>query len=287
MECSLHFESSLGEYINPFALSAPELVARLEAKRPRAIGSWREIGAEEYARAFTVAQSAGYDIIQGLHDELMASFNAEGQTEEDFAARVIPFLRERGWMPEMGDAQLAKRVGLIYETNLRQLQAVGRWDRIQRNKFAMPYLLGVTAKDERVRHPPKSRHADHRAYEGILLPVDHPFWAQYFAPLGFRCRCSVVQRTRSQIRRAGLLETSEGELAERISRLGEPWGFNPGRDPLEQVERAAEESNRFRIEGAQPISTFANRGWGQAQWSAAMSRAALETADALIRRIFA
>ena len=286
MPCPRHqFDAGTPQYINPLELEAPELVERLEAKAPREIGSWREIGAEEYARSFTVAQSAGYDIVRDIHDALIATLAEPGGTERTFAERLIPILRQKGWMSGLDDRQLATRLQLIYETNLRTSQAAGRWKRIQRTKLALPYLLAFTAKDERVRHPPKSK-ADHRAFEGILLPVDHPFWNDYFPPLGFRCRCQVVQRSRSQIARLDFGITSEGELAARRARLGPPWGFNPGRDPLSGAELAAEESNRHRLEGAPPISVQANRQRGSALWDAAMAKAAQETIESLLARIF-
>lgn len=288
MSCPRHseFDAGGGQYINPLEMDAPELVSRLEAKAPQAIGSWREIGAEEYARSFVVAQSAGYDIVRDIYDALLATLQEPGGDERSFSERLIPILRAKGWMPGLDDRQLASRLQLIYETNLRTSQAVGRWARIQRTKAALPYLLAFTAKDERVRHPPKSKLSDHRAFEGILLPADHPFWDDYFPPLGFRCRCQVVQRSRSQVARLPFGITSEAELAERRSRLGAPWGFSPRRDSLSGAEQGAEESNRHRLEGAPPISTLAARGWGADRWSAAMNLAAQEAVESLIRRIF-
>jgi hypothetical protein len=149
----------------------------------------------------------------------------------------------------------------------------------------MPYLLGYTARDLRVRHPPKAEE-DHRAFEGILLPVDHPFWQAYFPPLGFRCRCQVVQRTRSQVARAGLAVTTEAELVERMSRLGPPWGFNPGLQPLAGVEAAAERANSERLEGAPPIEPMREAQLGRAVWTSLAGKAMAEAVEGLIARIF-
>jgi uncharacterized protein with gpF-like domain len=274
------------EYINPFELEARELVALIEAKSPpRTIDSWRDIGAEEYARSFTAARTMGHDVVHDLYEGLLATLRTSGETEMDFADRVIPVLRQKGWLPHLTDQQMATRVLLIYDTNLRVSQAVGRWDRFQKNKVALPYLLGFTAKDERVRHPPESPESDHRAYDGILLPVDHPFWLRYFAPLGFRCRCQVVQKTRSQAARMGGA-TSELELANRVARLGEPWGFNPADRPLRSVEEAAEATNQERLEGAPPISVELERGRAAALWNQLVGQTTSEVLEALIQKIF-
>lgn len=252
--------------INPLEIEAPELIDWVEGKEPQAINSWRELGGEEYARAFTAARTAGYDIVRDLYRGFLQVMREPGATGDDFVDRMIPILREKGWLADRDTTQQAARLMLIFETNLRTAQAVGQWTRVQRLKSAMPYLMGFTAKDFRVRHPPKSPVSDHRAYEGIVLPVDHPFWQAYFPPLGFRCRCQVIQLTRSQLARRGLSVTTEADLAERTSRLGKPWGFNPGARPLMPVEEAAERANAERLDGAPPIEPFREAQLGSAVW---------------------
>lgn len=237
--------------INPFELDAPELRALIASKRPREIDRWDELGGEEYARAFTAARTMGYDIVGDLQAEFLRVLATPNATGEDFAKAVFPILRRKGWLPDKSEKDIARRLELIYDTNLRTAQAVGRWGRIQKTKAVLPYLYGFTARDSRVRHPPEGDE-DHRAFEGILLPVDHPFWRDYFPPLGFRCRCQVVQKSRGQAARLGNV-TTESELAERRTRLGKPWGFNPGRNPLQGVQDAANKTNAKRIEGAKPL----------------------------------
>jgi hypothetical protein len=257
-------------HINPLAVEAPDLIDLFERKTPRAIDNWRELGAEEYARSFTAARTMGYDVVGDIYDAFVKTLQERDATGEDFADRLLPLLR----------------VNLIYNTNLRMGQAVGYWDRIQKNKAALPYLLGVTAKDLRVRHPPKSPHSDHRAFEGILLPVDHSFWQSYFPPLGFLCRCSVVQRTRSQAARLGKTVTSEDELAARVARLGEPWGFSPGASALASIQKAAEAANADRLEGAPPIVPEAEMGRAADAWNAQLAQASAKTITALIQSFF-
>jgi hypothetical protein len=273
--------------INPLEVEAPELIAWIEGKDPVAIDSWNDIGADEYARSFTAARTVGYDIVRDLYQGFLDTMKQPGATSDDFVQRMFPLLREKGWLPGLGGDQQAMRLLLIFNTNLRTAQAVGQWGRIQRVKAAMPYLQGFTARDMRVRHPPKSPVSDHRAYEGILLPVDHPFWQAYFPPLGFRCRCQVRQLTRSQVARKGLSVTTEADLAERISRLGQPWGFNPGLRPMQPVEEMAERTNADRLEGLPPIEPARERQLGSAVWKNLAGQALLATTvDALLSQLF-
>lgn len=214
----------------PLQVAAPDIEAWLLARDPQAIGSWRQWGMEEYARAFTAAQTAGFDVIDDLYFAIIDTV-ARGGTEADFAGLVTPTLRAKGWLGD-DEGQIATRVRLIYDTNLRLARASGRWDHYQAGKGAAPYVRGVTVGDDRVRHPPKSPHADHRAFDGIVLPLDHPFVARYWTPISFRCRCKWVQMTRSQLARWRGGITPEDELAERAARIGEPM-FAPPTAPME------------------------------------------------------
>ena len=54
------------------------------------------------------------------------------------------------------------------------------------------YLLQYrTAHDDRVR-------PEHAELEGVTLPIDDPFWASYYPPNGWNCRCTVVQVRRGK-----------------------------------------------------------------------------------------
>jgi hypothetical protein len=285
MTGSARFDASAK--LRPLEVEAPELIEWIEGKAPRAITDWRELGADEYARAFTASRTAGYDIVNDLFKGFLDVLKEPGTTSADFVERMIPLLRQKGWLADKGMAEQATRLLLIYETNLRTAQAVGQWSRIQKIKAALPYLRGFTAKDVRVRHPPKSPRSDHRAFEGILLPVDHPFWQAYFPPLGFRCRCGIVQMTRSQVARKGLAVTGEADLAGRVSRLGQPWGFNPGLRPMQPVEEAAERANADRLEGLPPIEPMRERQLGSAVWRSLAGPALLTAAvESIMTQLF-
>lgn len=255
-----------GDPINPLRVNAPDLIAWIESRDPKAINSWRDLGADEYARAFTAARTAGIDVIDDLYFAF-ADTIASGGTEVDFAKAVIPTLQQKGWLA--GDGRtIATRVALIYDTNLRMARGAGQWDRVQRVKAGLPYLRGVTAQDQRVRHPPKS-HDDHRAWQDIVLPVDHPFWTRWWPPLGFRCRCGVIQLTRSAALRIGV--TNPEDLADREARLGTPIFKPPGGGVIQQLAGMVENANAPR--------QAPGRGWtvnGQSGLSADQANALLE-----------
>jgi len=258
----------------PLQVAAPDIAAFVLAKEPQAIGAYYDLAPEEYARAFTAAQTAGADVVDDLWFGLVDVLE-NGGTEDDFAAMVTPILRDKGWLGG-NTREIATRVRLIYDTNLRLARASGRWDNFQRSKALLPYVRGVTVGDERVRHPPKSKRSDHRAFDGIILPLDHPFVREYWTPLGFRCRCQWIQASRSEVARAGGV-TSEAELADRRARLGPPVFASPSAPIADQLASIAKTTNEGpRIPGAAPVDTRATKRQGDEAWDAVLRAQSLK-----------
>lgn len=73
-----------------------------------------------------------------------------------------------------------------YETAVSSAQMAAQWNRYQESKDLLPNLRFVTAGDDRVRD-------EHAALDGIVRPIDDPFWDNHLPPLGWRCRCDFEQ----------------------------------------------------------------------------------------------
>ena len=61
-----------------------------------------------------------------------------------------------------------------------------KWQQIEEEAELFPYLQYVTAGDARVRQ-------SHKDLNGIIKPVDSPFWDVHTPPNGWNCRCDVRQ----------------------------------------------------------------------------------------------
>ena len=271
-----------GGFINPLSTSIEDVVKWAGERDPVAIGSWRELSAEEYSRSFAVAQSAGYSIVGDLHREFKATIESQG-TEQDFADRVLPILQRKGWLAGTGQ-NVARRVQLIYDTNLRVARAAGQWQRYQRTARSLPYLRAVTARDDRVRRPPHSD-SDHTAFDGIVLPISHGFWARWFPPLGFRCRCSVIQMTRSQLARSSFGITGELDLAQREARLGVPIFNSPG-SFNGQIASIVGLANDNKIPGQAAMSIRTPRFLGERLLQSQLIDEAVDEIGDFLNRIF-
>ena len=69
---------------------------------------------------------------------------------------------------------------------IKRAEAARYWNDIQSQKNIFPLLKYVTAGDERVR-------PGHAALDGIVKPVNDPFWDKYMPPGDWQCRCQVIQ----------------------------------------------------------------------------------------------
>ena len=59
-----------------------------------------------------------------------------------------------------------------------------KWEEFQQDgdRYNLQYR---TAHDDRVR-------PEHAALDRVTLPIDDPFWEEYYPPNGWNCRCTVV-----------------------------------------------------------------------------------------------
>lgn len=73
-----------------------------------------------------------------------------------------------------------------FETTVANAQSAVQWQDIQRDKKTLPLLKYQTAGDDRVRPL-------HAAWDGIVKPVDDPFWDTRSPQNDFGCRCILIQ----------------------------------------------------------------------------------------------
>lgn len=77
-------------------------------------------------------------------------------------------------------------LGVELEAAFAQADTAKRWEGFLKRAYLYPNLKYVTAHDEHVRE-------SHRPLHGIIRPIDDPFWKTHTPPLGYRCRCIVIQ----------------------------------------------------------------------------------------------
>ncbi|MDH4122383.1 MAG: phage minor head protein [Deltaproteobacteria bacterium] len=202
---------------------------------------FRDVWREEHAAAFTVAKAGSLDVLTAIRGEVDRAL-AEGRTLAQFKRDLTPALQRLGWWgvktmtdPKTGETlpvQLGspRRLKIIYDTNLRTARAAGQWERIQRTKEFLPYLIYGLGPS--LRHRPQ-----HVVLDGTLLPADDPFWNTHFPPNGWRCKCWVRQVSEGEAGRRGW-KVSPSPTVEYVNwtnkRTGQvervPKGIDPGFD---------------------------------------------------------
>lgn len=85
------------------------------------------------------------------------------------------------------------------------------------------YLLQYrTADDEKVR-------AEHASLHGVTLPMDDPFWDEYYPPLGWNCRCTAVQVRKDKYPVSDSTTAMQAGEKATESKKQQIFRFNPGK----------------------------------------------------------
>lgn len=229
----------------------PEASRYLRNKGLRPSFSWLDVEPEEHAVAFSVAKMAELDLLAAARAEVQkaldeglpfAAFKKNWQSRPGLAE----WLGKRDQQDPLTDEIVeikrspARRLKVIYDTNLRSARAAGQWERIERTKAAFPFLEYQLGPSE--RHRPK-----HVEKAGMIIPVESAFWDEWMPPNGWGCKCWVRQVTRAEAERRGISPAPDvpdtvwtnprtGDM--RIVPVGiDPgWERNPGKLRREGIE---------------------------------------------------
>lgn len=190
------------------ALPPEQAIAYFRQKGYAISFDYRDVWQAQHQAAFTVAKAMQLDLLQDIRAEVDRAL-AEGTTLQEFQKRLIPSLQQKGWWGrqtrqdpltgEARDVQLGspRRLKVIYDTNLRTAHSEGQWERIQARKASFPYLQYDGGNSENPR-------LQHKAWDGLVLPVDDPFWQNHMPVKEWGCKCRVFALTAAQLQRRGL-----------------------------------------------------------------------------------
>ncbi len=231
-----------------FKTAPAEVTRYFQAKDSVPSFDWRDLAPQEHAYAFTVAKSAGFDVL----DDIRAAVDdaiVNRVPFEVFRDQLAPTLRAKGWWgqkkvrdPKTGELMLAqlgspRRLKTIYWANTRTAHAAGEWERIQRTKAFLPFLLYTLSRAEH-------RRSQHESWVGTVLPVDDPWWETHYPPNDWLCQCGARQVSRRDAEANGYVDgqaappdelvpwtnkrTGETQMVPRG--IGPGWQTNPGKN---------------------------------------------------------
>lgn len=189
------------------AVPFDEAIRFLRAKLNVPTDTWRDLDAAAHTTGFAVAGVRDLAALQSIRVAVDKAL-ADGTTLDEFR-RDLRGILERTGITVRGKFGWRSRV--IFETNLRTGYAAGRWAQIQRLKSVRPYLRYTAVLDNRTR-------PQHRAWDGTILPVDHPFWHTHYPPNGWGCRCTVISLSAADLARRGWTVTDPAPSSGRLPR---------------------------------------------------------------------
>lgn len=210
---------------------------------------YRDVWKEEHANAFTVAKMLNADLLVDVK-QMVEQAIEDGQTFAQFRDVLKPMLVKSGWWgiqtmddPQTQETKLVQlgsegRIKTIYRTNMRTARAAGQWERIERTKRAMPYLLYQLG-------PSREHRIQHEKWNGTLLPVDDPWWFNHMPPNGWGCNCWIRQVSKYEaatLTKKGTISTTAppdkdkqwtnkrtGEVETLPEGIEPGWNYNPGK----------------------------------------------------------
>ena len=192
---------------------SPEVAKYFKNKGIKGSFNWKDVFESEHAYNFTVAKATEIDVLVSIKEDIQKAID-EGLSFRSYQKVAESRLQKLGWWgqkkqidPKTGKEELVqlgskRRLETIFNTNIRVANASGKWERIQRTKKLLPYLqykLGSA----------RVHREEHKAYSGIVLPVDDAFWSTHYPPNGWGCKCYIRQITKREAENLGISESPQ------------------------------------------------------------------------------
>jgi hypothetical protein len=171
--------------ITPDQLPFSEAIDFFKSKTLLPTESWTDIYQEHHSHAAVVA-GANTDALVGDIINAVAKAKWAGGGYDEFKAAFPEIAKKHGWAY---NGSPGWRSRIIYDTNITQAYNAGRYKQMVAIKHLMPYWKYVHTS---IEHP----RLQHKAWNGLILSVDDPWWDTHSPQNGWRCKCRVDPMTR-------------------------------------------------------------------------------------------
>lgn len=151
---------------------------------------WTDVWQEQHSHAFVVAGAAQDALVEDFYNAIQKA-KWEGGGYDEFRTRFDEIVAKHGWAHNGAPGWRSK---IIYDTNITQAYNAGREQQMQALKHIRPY--GVYDHTS-IEHP----RLEHKAWDGIVLPLDDPWWDTHSPQNGWGCKCRKRSITRTEAER--------------------------------------------------------------------------------------
>lgn len=173
-------------------------------------------------RATTISKLTSLEMTRDIY-ESMEKARREGKSFNEWKKTLTAEFERKGWVyghdkaisrgidgklladPKTGEHfGTPRRLNTIYRTNMQQAYAAARYQRYMENVDNRPYWQYSAVGDQRTRPA-------HQALQGKIYRYDDPFWATFYPPNGFNCRCTVIALSDRDLKRKGIEDVGSSE----------------------------------------------------------------------------
>lgn len=189
---------------------------------------WDVMQKEAHDRAFTVAGATKAELLDDLAGAVDKAIS-KGTSLEEFRNDFDEIVNRHGWQYRGG---FDWRTRVIYQTNLATSYAAGRLVQLQQ----FPFWVYKHSGKRNFR--PK-----HKAWDGLTLSKDDPWWQTHFPPNGWGCGCRVhgVRREEDAKRFGGKSGPAPDNGID--PKTGTPKGIDKGWDYMPGASRLPKQDN--------------------------------------------
>lgn len=192
---------------------------------------WDDLRRDEHDRGFMVAGAMQADLLADLAGAVERTLS-EGKSLDSFRRDFDAIVARRGWTGWTGEgtaAGRAWRTRIIYTTNAATSYAAGRYAQLEEGGFDLWVYHHGNSLEPR---------AQHLAWDGLVLPKDHPFWQAHYPPNEWGCSCYVTgaRSPRDAERQGGQPGKPLPPGTDRIDPntgtpvgVGKGWDYAPGK----------------------------------------------------------
>lgn len=206
-----------------FGLEPKQAIEYLHQKKLLASKVFKsELFDSALARATTISKLSSLEMTRDIY-ESMEKARREGKSFNEWKKTLTAEFERKGWVyghdkaisrgidgklladPKTGEHfGTPRRLNTIYRTNMQQAYSAARYQRYMENVDNRPYWQYSAVGDQRTRPA-------HQALNGKIYRYDDPFWATFYPPNGFNCRCTVIALSDRDLKRKGIDEVGSSE----------------------------------------------------------------------------
>lgn len=205
---------------SPARLPFKQAIDFFRQKTQLPTSGWTDIWEQQHSHAFVVAGATQDALLEDFHNAIRQA-QEQGTGYAAFRQQFEAIAAKHGWAYKGTPGWRSK---VIYDTNITQAYNAGRWEQMWALKHLRPYVLYTHTS---IEHP----RLQHQAWNGLILPIEDPWWDTHKPSNGWGCKCRINSLSRVESRRmwekAGKTGPDEAPPIEWEERVVGKNGSNP------------------------------------------------------------